>query len=70
MLVVFAPSFLCVWKQMLWKNLRQIVLSRDFLHELLGCFDGESESVKLRIDFSESHLNFFKEFSQLQISYD
>ena len=39
MLIVFAPSALCVWNQMPWRNLQTIVLPQDFLHILLQWFN-------------------------------
>ena len=60
-LEVFAPSFLCVWNQMPWRNLQMIVL-----YELLRYFDGLLESMMLWIDFSENRSDFSKAFSQFQ----
>ena len=32
-------AFLCVWKQIPWRNIQTIVLPQDFLHILLQWFD-------------------------------
>ena len=50
MLKVFASSFLCIWNQMPWKNLKTIVLPQDFYHVLLWWFNEYSEC--------ENFLNF------------
>ena len=56
MLVIFTPSFLSVWNQMPWLNLRIVLFSRDFLHVLLRYFSGKSET--LSIDFYENCSDF------------
>ena len=43
MLGVFAPSFLCAWNQILWRNLQTRVLLCDILHVLLQLFNEYSE---------------------------
>ena len=63
-LEVFTPSSLCVWNQMLWRNLQIIVLPQVILHKPILKFVGLSEFVMLRIDFSENHFGSFKEFSE------
>ena len=44
-LEVFAPSPLCVWSQMPWRNQPIRVSLRGFLLEFLRKFDGWEESV-------------------------
>ena len=58
-LEIFGPSFLCVWSQMSLRNLQIRVSPRGFLHKFLLRFDGLSESVMLRISFSENHFDPF-----------
>ena len=55
---IFAPSSLCIWSQMPWRNLQIRVLPQYLLHELLK-FDGLSEFLILWIGFSENHFDSF-----------
>ena len=61
---VFAPSSLCIWNQMTWRNLQTIVLPWDFLLKFLRCFDRLSKSMMLWISlkailiFPKNFLNF------------
>ena len=50
-----APSFPCVWSQMLWRSQHIIILPQGFLHEHLPTFDKQSNFVMSWIDFSKSH---------------
>ena len=66
MLKIFAPSSLCVWSQMPWRNLQIVILPRNCSYEL-QCFDRVLESVMLWIEFSKDRSDFSKKFSQFQV---
>ena len=66
-LEVFAPSSLCVWSQMPWRNLQIRVLLWGFLNEFLLRFNKLSESVMLWNGLFESHFDSSSEFSQFLV---
>ena len=67
-LVVFAPSSLCVWSQIPWRNLWIRVSSQGFLHGLPLWFDRLPESVMLWITFSEIHFDSSQESNMWNLS--
>ena len=66
MQVAFSQSFFCVWNRMALRNLRTVVLPRDFFLILLRLFDGLPESVRLCIDSFESRFDFFVDSTEKQ----
>ena len=58
-LILFAPSSLCVWNQMLWKTSQKIVLLQDLC---TYSFDVsvKSQNQKLWIDFFKNCFDFFQ----------
>ena len=66
-LEVFAPSSLCVWSQMPWRNLQTSVWPLGFLYKFFLWFDRLSESLMLWIGFSENHFDSLKEFFQFVV---
>ena len=62
---VFSPSFLCVWNQMIWRNLQSTILLQDILQQLFRLFIRLCEFMMFCVyllenysDFPQNFLNF------------
>ena len=62
---VSAPSFLCVWSQMIWRSLQIRVLPQGFLHELLRFNYHDSHSNSCWVVVTYKHKNFSNIFISL-----